>query len=231
MKSKCFILITTIFIISCSSSNIIRYENGATASLKPNLSTDEREIWRIYSSGNGYTSYERVKLNALVRAAVTSHDEGSDCFIVLDSEGDVRNYNYTYTTKETYSAKSNYSENYNNSSDYYGSRGGYLGSSNTHSNMYGTSTTSYEVPVTHTKSYDKYSYEMYVEFLNNKQCYKLKTSKWRDNIHYNNAVMKFYEDLREKEKNYDRLEAVGWIGLGVASVVAIIMISNMDSNE
>jgi len=166
MKQLTFLLlIATLTLASCATS----MKQGTTATLRPDLSDDNTEIWEIYSGGNAYTSSGEVAKNALHRAAVTANYEGYDCFVLLKSESDVKNYSYTSYEKKT--VKSTY---YNPYSGYTQGRE--------------------EVYVPDTYNFSKASKTLYVVFKEYDECLDLQSTKWRKNLYYNEDFIKNKKD-------------------------------------
>jgi len=89
------------------------------------------------------------------------------------------------TTKE----KMNFSSHSNYDTDYYGNYGRHLGSSKSRGNTRG----SYEVPVTHSQDFKKYSYTMYIMLFDENDCDEMANTKnkWRNNIHFKSDYLNY----------------------------------------
>jgi len=152
-------------LVGCAATTM---EAGTKATLRPELTKNDLEVWHILSKGNDITD---VEYNAKVRAAYTSRKEGKDCFIILDSKTNEKEYYYKYQTTETLK-----SHTYVNGRNY---------------------TTTYEVPTTDSTylGTDKIT-NMYVVFLNRNSCNEQEKKKWRNHIYYNDRVIENYERRR-----------------------------------
>jgi hypothetical protein len=158
------IILLIIVFIGCATS----MRDGTSAKLRPELTTDDTEIWEINSDGNSYTSSERVMQNAMQRAALTSKAEGYDCFFVSNSSSDVKIYSYTTYKKDTVNTTSS----------------GYMESSKGDT-VYNVRNMQQEVYVPENHSYGKAHTNLYVRFMKTEECQQLGKTKWRQNIHYN----------------------------------------------
>ena len=170
----------------CSCATATRWEEGTTATLRPDLSQDNTEIWEISSVGNRVTDAETVKQNAYIRAAVTSASEGRECFVIMDSKSDVDSYSYTVNMPMTNTSTS-YS-NYNVYSDYRN-----VGS------VSGRTTTSQIDYMPINVRENIFSRNLYVVFTNSETCNNLKETKWRYNVFFNNDVNNFYKAELQQE--------------------------------
>jgi len=163
-------------LVSCATS----MESGTKATLRPDLTENNVEIWQIFSSGDGSTNTE---YNAIVRAAYTSRKEGQDCFIVFDSKTNVETYSYNVTTMKEQESTTSYN------SAYYG--------------YYGNSTTTSKVPVTTTHYKKKKFTDMYIVPAKLNFCNEQKNTKWRNNIYYNDAIINDYVKKHYKDNNWE----------------------------
>ncbi|MDR2594118.1 MAG: hypothetical protein LBC87_05035 [Fibromonadaceae bacterium] len=162
---KFFSIISLVIVfVGCATS----MKDGTSAKLRPDLTDDDTEIWEINSEGNSYTSSERVRQNAMQRAAFTSKAEGRDCFFVSNSISDVKTYVYTTYKKDTINTTSS----------------GYMESSKGDT-VYNVRNTQQEVYVPENHSYSKAYTNLYVRFMKTEECQQLGKTKWRQNIHYN----------------------------------------------
>jgi len=166
-----------------------------TVRLRPDLTTDDTEIWEIYGQGYdpNWGSMASLSMNdvykaILRRAADLSESEGYDCFIVVKDVEDVKTYSGSITTKETMHGSSNYSANYGANTDYYNNYGYNLGSSRTNGTMYGRSDYSYQVPVTQEYSFSVPEAAWYVILEESEKCSNLRKSKWRENVWFNSEI-------------------------------------------
>ena len=178
-------LATTLSLLSCATP----MRSGTSATLRPDLTKDEDEIWEISSRGNGFTSVETVEKNAIQRAALTADAEGYDCFVLLDSDTDVKTYSYTNYEKKTVNSSSYGSYGYSGSTNYYSGYGNYLGKSNNSGNIHGSTYTSQEVYVPETYNVKRASVTLYAVFKEHDECLKLNETKWRKNIYYNEDIL------------------------------------------
>jgi len=168
MKNITFFAIVGFYcLILCSCASV-----HTSASLRPELSNNDVEIWEIYGGGNAYASYDKVYRNIKKEAAQKSNAEGKDCFVMLGNEAKTYSYTNSITTTETMYGRAN--------------------------SYYGSTNYSYQVPVTETYSYSKPTSSWYVTFHTSEECKNLKNTKWRERIWYNDEVI---EKAKSEEKN------------------------------
>jgi hypothetical protein len=195
--------------------------------MRPELTTDETEIYEVYGRGNGYASYKQLGYSIRKTAALKSDAEGYDCFLLLDSEEETIQYTGSITTTQTMHGQSNTYSQANYSSNYYSYKGGYLGSS--YGNISGNSNTnySYQVPVTHNYTVSKPTSTWFVTFHEDRECRKLGKSKWRDRIYYNDATIRESAEYEKKLDKTDKIVVVSLIaGFGITLLILVSIISS-----
>jgi hypothetical protein len=190
MKKNILCLIILSLLCSCSKVN-------TSVRLRPDLTSDDNEIWEIYARGNGFTGYDEVEKAIRMKAAETSEYEGYDCFVLYTDSYKTEHSSYTTTTNKTMYGQGNssYSTDYYNNRGYYGSSQG-----NVKTNY------SYQVPVTETYDISKPTATWYVFSEEGKKCKSLKNTKWRKNVYYNASVLNGKQIDKQKEKE----EAMKW---------------------
>jgi hypothetical protein len=206
------------------------------AELRPDLTSDDSEIWHIkawgYNDGfNGLTE-SWILENAMAKAAYSSKKENKDCFVILDKNTQGISHSFTTTGTQTMYGKSNSQGSAGYSTDYYNNSGKYLG--NSQGNIYSQSNTnySYQVPVQNTYTWNGSDINMYVSFLNEDTCNALSNSKWRNNIRYNDKIIDDYENkAKENEKIKMAGNIVGGISLAVMVVVTIVILNSIDNSD
>jgi len=212
MAKSSLLLLFTIALCSCATAT--RWEEGTTATLRPDMSENDTEIWEISSIGNSSTKSERVKENAYIRAAVTSASEGKECFIVMDSKSDVDSYSYTVNMPMTNTSTS-YS-NYNVYSNY-----------NNVGSVSGRTTTSQMGYMPVNVRENIFSRNLYVVFADNETCKILKETKWRYNVFFNSDVNKVQQVEESKEVEEKQRRTAAYI---LMSGIALITIISVTSN-
>jgi hypothetical protein len=75
----CFPLILIVSAVTVCSC----YNASAHIELKPELSTDDKEIYQINGRGNAFASWDELYNEMKKEAANKSNSEGKDCFVLL----------------------------------------------------------------------------------------------------------------------------------------------------
>jgi len=156
----------------------------AKIELRPDLSTEDIEIWFVYGVGNSYASYEDVDEAMKKTAAEKSEAEGYDCFFLHEAYYKTNHYSETYKRTKTMHGQANTYGSANYQSNHYNNNWGY-GSTQGNINSYGTTDYSYEVPDTYTHNHSKPNARWQVSFKKADVCEQAKKSKWRERVYYN----------------------------------------------
>jgi len=151
----------------------------AEIELRPDLSTEDIEMWFVYGNGNSYASYEDVDEAMKKTAAEKSEAEGYDCFFIHKAD---------YETTKTMHGQANTYGSANYQSNHYNNNWGY-GSTQGNINSYGTTDYSYEVPDMYTHNHSKPRARWQVSFKKADVCEQFKKSKWRERVYYNKGYL------------------------------------------
>jgi hypothetical protein len=165
-------LLGLLMLVLCSCARV-----NTRIELRPELTTDDTEVWEVYGGGNKFASYEDVRNAVKYEAAKQSEAERKDCFVMLTREDQRLYFSETITSAATMHGSSSYHSNH------YSSYGTHYGSSQ------GSASYSYQVPVSETINYSKETTSWYVLFHDYDDCEELERTKWRGRVWSNTEII------------------------------------------